>query len=758
MSRSIFFILIFLLIGLVVLAPIVPHFGADLIYPAHSSYSDLTITHWPAFAYIRDQWTATGQIPLWRTSILSGTPFAADPLSGLFYPPHWIAFIPCVPLALAFNLLMWLHISLAAATMYVLMRRWNVNRWAALTSALAYAVAPKIMAHLGVGHVTLVEAWAWLPLVIAALTPAPIPDRSSVPAGQGRGVWAGAALAMCLLADARMAVYALTLAVSYLLVVETTRDRKNWLNVGATIVLLVIVALALSAAAVFPAVTFTSNSVRASLSTSEAGVLSLDAAYVLGVVIADRSGAAERTTYFGLVVLALAIAGVKLNWKAQRRRVVWLLGVIAIGFVVALGTHTPLYDLITQLPGSTLLRVPARAWFVVTFAVAVLAGLGMDGLMNWTGRARHRSTLLAITIGLFAALFGLLGALTTRSASLFWLAIFAPAIIALIMLRVQHRLSAQRFAQLAWLLIALDLITLAWTLYRPVSLAEAFADGQEPAHWLAEQPDRFRVYSPSYSVPQQVGQQYQLQLADGIDPLQLRRYVQFMQLASGVGEWGYSVTLPAFPGAQTDEDIRTALSHIKPNPALLGLLNVKYVDAAFPIDLPELIERARFGSTYVYENTQTQPRAFVVGQIDVAANVDEALRWLTMHDVSQAVVVEGLPYPIRLLVQPHEAPIEDWSADYIRLRATGPGWLVLSEVVAPDWIARLDGQPVDIFITDVALRGVYVPWGDHTIEFEYQPRRVYAGVVISVLSVVAVAVVLEIKRAKRLQRVLHKDA
>ena len=72
------------------------------------------------------------------------------------------------------------------------------------------------------------------------------------------------------------------------------------------------------------------------------------------------------------------------------------------------------------------------------------------------------------------------------------------------------------------------------------------------------------------------------------------------------------------------------------------------------------------------------------------------------------------------------------------MRATGPGWLVLSEVIAPDWEARIDGETVDIFPTDLALRGVYVPWGDHTITFDYQPRRVYAGVFISALSVIAV--------------------
>jgi uncharacterized membrane protein YfhO len=64
--------------------------------------------------------------------------------------------------------------------------------------------------------------------------------------------------------------------------------------------------------------------------------------------------------------------------------------------------------------------------------------------------------------------------------------------------------------------------------------------------------------------------------------------------------------------------------------------------------------------------------------------------------------------------------------------------LVLSEIVAPDWVATIDGETIEVFATDLTLRGIYVPWGEHAVTFDYQPRRVYAGVLISALSVVVV--------------------
>jgi hypothetical protein len=343
-------------------------------------------------------------------------------------------------------------------------------------------------------------------------------------------------------------------------------------------------------------------------------------------------------------------------------------------------------------------------------------------------------------------LFGVIGGLTSRSISLWALAIFVPLAVLLIMLRIQKRLPPDRFVPAIALLLIVDLLTLDWALYRPIGLAEAFADGHEPAVWLADRPGQFRTYSPSYSVPQHVAQQFQLQLADGIDPLQLRRYVMFMQRATGIGEWSYSVTLPPFPNVQKDEDIRGALRDVKPNPVLLGLLNVKYIDAAFPIEQGDLVERARFGSTFVYENQRALPRTFLVSKIDVVDSPEAASAWLATHDVATSAVVEGLPYPIELPVKPGKTEIITWSSDHVEVQAAGPGWLVLGEIIAPDWVATVDRQAVNVFATDLALRGVYVPWGEHIITFDYQPRRVYAGVLISGLSVIAVGVALMVKR------------
>jgi hypothetical protein len=60
-----------------------------IAFAPQAAFSDLLISHLPNAQYVHDSLTQFGQLPLWQTRILSGQPFAADPLAGLWYPPNW---------------------------------------------------------------------------------------------------------------------------------------------------------------------------------------------------------------------------------------------------------------------------------------------------------------------------------------------------------------------------------------------------------------------------------------------------------------------------------------------------------------------------------------------------------------------------------------------------------------------------------------------------------------------------------------------
>ena len=68
---------------------------------------------------------------------------------------------------------------------------------------------------------------------------------------------------------------------------------------------------------------------------------------------------------------------------------------------------------------------------------------------------------------------------------------------------------------------------------------------------FSEETVPFRIYSPSYSIPQQAAALNELELADGIDPLQLMSYVGFMEETTGIPVNSYSVTMPPFSSGKS---------------------------------------------------------------------------------------------------------------------------------------------------------------------------------------------------------------
>jgi len=134
-------------------------------YPASGSqYSDLVISHYPNAVFLKEAITNWQDIPLWSPTILSGYPFAANPLSGLWYPLGWLMLL--LPLPLGFNILVGLHLIWGGLGMYKLMNEEGLGHAAALFAGLAFALLPKFFAHYGAGHLTLLYAVPWTPWLL----------------------------------------------------------------------------------------------------------------------------------------------------------------------------------------------------------------------------------------------------------------------------------------------------------------------------------------------------------------------------------------------------------------------------------------------------------------------------------------------------------------------------------------------------------------------------------------------------------------
>ncbi len=373
------------LIGLVC-APLILH-PDYLLYPRGSDITDLTITHWPAVAFNSQTFHQEGQIPLWRTTIASGGPWAANPQSWLFYPPAWLFFI--LPLNLTFNLLLLAHLALAAGATFVFGRRaLGLERPGAALAGLAFALAPWLTAQLAAGHVNVALALAWLPVALLGAHHAAL--KSS-----GGALLAGVAWAACVFNHPQIAAFTIASTVAWFLLAAQGRLSRQVIS----LFIMATIATLLSAALLIPLVEALPYLSRGAMTVNEAGVFSLSWTSLLAALVPAYGGEAEQTIYLGVPVAILAAVGL----TQKQDRIAWFLaGGVMLSLLFALGTNGPIFPFLFRwVPGLAWLRVPARAWGRWSaFSLALLAGRGLDAITRprLTASARRRITLTGLVV------------------------------------------------------------------------------------------------------------------------------------------------------------------------------------------------------------------------------------------------------------------------------------------------------------------------------------------------------------------------
>jgi hypothetical protein len=661
--------------------------SGELPFWRGGQFSDVFISHWPNAQFTRfslDEW---GQIPLWNPTILSGMPFAADPLSGLWYPPNWIAVLH--PSPLTFNLLFFMHLLWGAFGVWKLAQRLGVGKAGSVLAAIAFGMSPKLVGHVGLGHLSWVMATGWVPWAMLAF------HNACKSRAIRRYALAGAALGLVFLIDPRWAAPLALMAIAFALR-EHAHSHSNY-GVAAReatrgLVASGIFGLGVAAVGMLPLLELVRLTTRASLSLAERSLISIPWKSIIEVVVPRLGGWPETQTYFGLWIVILALVGAMVKTP---RKLLWL-ATIAACWLVAMGERTPFfgaYGLI--IPGASLGRVPARFLSLASLPVALMAGYGLEAALERGIKGRK---LLALRVVLLGLLFSI-GALAYRTGTIeSILAIIWIVIIALLFFTFrQMRLARNSLAILAIAFASLDLAAVN------LSTVEFRTIPQQPlSAQLDRQPGAARILSPSYSVSALTASSNGLQLADGVNPLQLQVYWDFMANALGFVENGYSITLPPFPDGDPSQP-----SEFSPRPDQLALLAVDTLVSSYPLDTAGFMLADQVDQQLIYRSSEIRHRA-----------------WLERVDGGRA-----------------EVSIDLWSPNRIRISAEGPGELVISELIYPGWQARVDGEKQEIQTRYGLLRSVPLADGGHIVDFRYVPGTFFLGLAITAVTVLGLVVI-----------------
>lgn len=340
-----------------------------------------------------------------------------------FLPMYLFAFI--MPLALAYNVTLWLTMALNGWATYWLARAlFGENATApAFISGLVYLASPLFQGHLFDGHAGLMVSWG-LPFFVWALVRL-IQAESHV--------WRWGILAIIsfnLTPSGHMlqVIYVLMPVISVVLLWRLSQNdwrgiwRVGLVCVGAGAFMGVFLLPMIQETLATPAYTETGGVVRYSadflslVSPSPFHPLWGQLGYN-GQVLGLNLG--EGMSYIGVFVAFFVLWGA---WHTREAR--WLVGLMAVAWVLSMGsllkvgnvpvtlhlgdyeTYVPLpWALVQDVTGFSLARTPARFNFTTVFAIALLAGYGVR--LFWAWGIRHDvprrfawGSILALSLGI----------------------------------------------------------------------------------------------------------------------------------------------------------------------------------------------------------------------------------------------------------------------------------------------------------------------------------------------------------------------
>lgn len=358
------------------------------------------------YAYFYPYWSVrnaallAGYIPLWTPDVFMGAPLLANSQVGLFYPPNWplAPFDP--PAGIALSLV--LHSAWGMLGVYALGRQTlGVARLPALLAALLFGMG----GYLGgkAEHINQFQALAWMPWVFLLL------DRLGQ-ARRWRGIGLlGAALALQFLAGHPQTVFITLVGLGVYGLVwprgakannsTTATQRDTARSVRSRVVMVGLLAaaggvmLALAAPQWIPTLELAGQSYRGAGADPQRALAFSLSPFLVGRGLLpsyDSLIFSEYVAYPGVIGLGLAGIGMLAGGRGRR---VWII-LLAAGLALALGAYNPVYWLLANLPGFSFFRVPARWLALAALALALLAGLGLQALLD--GRARRWMWLAAL--------------------------------------------------------------------------------------------------------------------------------------------------------------------------------------------------------------------------------------------------------------------------------------------------------------------------------------------------------------------------
>lgn len=487
----------------------------------------------------------------------------------------------------------------------------------------------------------------------------------------------------------------------------------------------------------------------------------------------------QTVSYMGLLPLLL----LPLPLIFRRDPITWIaLTAVVVGILFSMGKYTPFYNLLFDyFPGINRFRVPKMIMFMPVLGVGVLAARGLDILRDESlrGTLLFRRYIVGILLVPLALLLLLAVELIGKE---LWLNSF-----------IEILAQSTRYEQGGEQLVLQRWNNMVFETALASVLAAFFAVIFAAYHWnrlpvrilpylllllflcdvgrinikfmfLVDEPHRDKgVNSPQveYLLAKNTPQ-YRTLPMDGSDPMQYATAgIPVMFTSNPVQQMRWQQYLDSFNivGPMTD------------------ILNVKYLIMP-STDYQQ--QKAQIGEKYLpvfttpdgalvlLENRRVFPKAWLVPSAALVTDPAQRLAILQSLQFNPGTIamVETQPTiqladpnsPLSPLPQSVTVPLYEGEHIVVKAATTRNALLVLGEKYYKGWKAEVDGRPAEIVPVNHILRGVYLPPGDHKVEFRFDPLPFKIGKYLTLASFALFAGMLVremLLRRKKVKGVAH---
>lgn len=705
---------------------------------------------YPRQVFVHERLTK-GDIPLWNPMTFSGHPFLAETGSRLAYPPY-LAMSWLLDPTWMHDLYIVGHVFVAGMAAFALMKSLGTRFGGAALSGVAWAFSSYALLYYSLEMFAPVAAL--LPLVVLLVRRAH--ERRSTPHLLGASLLLGAMVLgtsaeLALLSTMAVSAYAGTLALRRL---ASEWKGSTWRRRAAELLRPAAFGAAATAVAAVALIPFLELSGRSDRTATTYSFLEknvpvrpsdfLRAFWPPAFPLTLRSALSQQV-FLGTATAVLALVAL------FRRRPGTGLG-RALTVVIFAIVATPLARVGYQVvPGLKSLNGFGRSLFLWDLGLAVLAGIGLDGLLH-RGREPDDAPDGARDPA---------GPRRRLSAAP-WAAVVAGSVILATSWQLfDYGRSAERFQarQAKYFLPptpATEALrtelgngpgrsrTLPVTAVRPSGLLVPTASG---ATAMALDLPSASGYEPV--LPDRTSTAWRVLRGEPVDS------ALTVPLAGTLYATNFAYLV------RTDLLGRMGVTAILAPPDL----SVDATWRAVPLSARGLRETYTGPDGTVLEVLDPVPRATFVDEAVMVGSGDDALRQFTdpAFDAHRQVVLEGDPASTtgrRSTADPtgDGTPSEiEWLVDdpdrlRLSVQAAEPGWLVLLDSWDPGWRATVNGRSAEVRQANYSFRAVAVPAGSSTVTFRYEPATVRVAGSITVASSVAIVGFLTWAWARRKRR------